>query len=143
MSVDGNSADGFGPIRLLRAIRYYRGRRPSTVEEAENPSWPEIETAIRRMDDHLYPIVQLGTTEFDDDDSTFNVVGGAGRWALFRLDGSWKYSDPRGGNKEVRLWQSDQGYFCQEREVIRDIKDVLLIVQRFYETATYGSHLRV
>ncbi|MEM6782924.1 MAG: hypothetical protein AAF624_04215 [Bacteroidota bacterium] len=89
------------------------------------------------MDDNLYPIVQLGTTESEDDESVFNVVGGAGRWALFRLDGSWKYVNPEGRKEEVRLWQSDQGYFCPDREVLYDISAVLKIVRRFYRTGTY------
>lgn len=89
------------------------------------------------MDNYCFPIVQLSCNEFDDDEEMFNVIGGNGRWALFHMMGDWQYNDPNGSNANVRLWDSDQGYFCQQRNVITDINCVLRITKAFYDTGSY------
>jgi hypothetical protein len=128
------------PIRHLTVIRYYRDGRPWDAEDVPAPSWANVEAAIRRMDNYCFPIVQLNCTESDEDESIFNVIGGAGRWALFHLYGEWQYEDLTGGGGEVRLWDSDQGYFCRERNVLTDVEKVLRITKAFYETGSY-DHL--
>ena len=127
------------PVRRLTAIRYYRDGRTADSEVIDSPGWDAVVTAIRRMDDDLYPIVQLNCTEDDDDESVFNVIGGAGRFALFHHLGDWQYTDPAGGDAEARLWQSDQGYFCAERNILTDIEKVLRIVRAYYETGSYAG----
>lgn len=92
--------------------------------------------AIRRMDDHFFPIVQLNCTERDDDETLFNVIGGKGRFALFHQMGDWQYRDPAGSDAEVRLWTSDQGYFCAQRNVLTDVDKVLRIVKAYYESGS-------
>jgi hypothetical protein len=86
-----------------------------------------------------YPIVQLNLTEYEDDGDIFNVISGNGRWALFHMMGEWQYEDPDGGDGEVRLRDSDQGYFCQERNVLTDIEKALRITKVFYQTGSYDS----
>jgi hypothetical protein len=39
----------------------------------------------------------------------------------------------------VRLWTSDQGYFCAERNVLTDIDKVLRTVKVYYETGSYAA----
>ncbi len=46
---------------------------------------------------------------------------------------------PGGSEREVRLWESDQGYFCREKNVLLDIEKALRIVKTFFETASYGG----
>ena len=67
----------------------------------------------------------------------FNVCGGAGRWALFHIMGDWQYVDPNKGDGEVRLWESDQGYFCQEKNILTDVEKVLRVTKAFYDTGSY------
>jgi len=66
------------PVRQLTAIRYHRDR-PWDAESTATPSWDDVVTAIRRMDDHFFPIVQLNCGEHDDDEAIFNVIGGNGQ----------------------------------------------------------------
>jgi hypothetical protein len=128
------------PIHHMTVIRYYRDGRHWDSEQVRSPSWSDAEAAIRRMDNYCFPIVQLNCTEHEDDEGIFNVIGGDGRWALFHMMGEWQYEDPSGGDGEVRLWDSDQGYFCKERNVLTDIERVLRITKAFYDTGSY-DHL--
>src|SRR4051812_5586680 len=125
------------PIRQMIAIRYYRDGRPWDVETVGDPTWNDVEAAIRRMDNFCFPIVELKLTADEDSPTDFDVVGGAGRWALHNIMGRWKYTDLAGSNDEVRLWDSDQGYYCQERNVLTDVEKLLRIVRAYYETGSY------
>jgi hypothetical protein len=142
IAVDNPLSPSFGhalmssPIHHLTIIRYYRDRPGWDDEQIQSPPWHEVEAAIRRMDNYCYPIVQLNCTEFDDDEDIFNVIGGDGRWALFQMAGDWRYEDPAGGADDVRLWDSDQGYFCQQRHLITDVEKVLRITKAFYESGS-------
>jgi hypothetical protein len=53
--------------------------------------------------------------------------------------GDWQYSDAAGSDEEVRLWTSDQGYFCAQRNILTDIDKVLRIVKVYYETGSYAG----
>ncbi len=131
------------PIHHMTVIRYYRDGRHWDTEQITAPSWNDVETAIRRMDNYCFPIVQLNTTENEEDEDIFNVCGGAGRWALFHMLGDWQYEDPAGGDGAVRLWDSDQGYYCEEKNVLTDVEKVLRITKAFYDTGSYVSLDRV
>ncbi len=63
------------PIHRMDAIRYYRDARHWDVEMVLSPSWTDVEAAVRRMDNYCFPIVQLNTTDDDENESIFNVVG--------------------------------------------------------------------
>ncbi len=127
------------PVHHLTIIRYYRDNRPHDYKVILNPNWKDVEDSIRKMDNYCFPWIQLNLTEDDEDENIFNVVGGNGRFALFHLFGDWQYENPNGGDVEVRLWESDQGYFCQEKNVLTDIEKVLRIAKMFYETGSYDN----
>ena len=59
--------------------------------------------------------------------------------SFFHQMGDWQYEDPNGGDDEVRLWESDQGYFCCEKNVLTDIEKVLRRIKVFYETGSYDN----
>jgi hypothetical protein len=130
-------------IHHMTVIRYYRDGRHWDTEEISSPSWPDVESAIRRMDNYCFPIVQLNTTDNEYDESIFNVCGGAGRWALFQMMGAWQYEETDGSEEEARLWESDQGYYCREKNILTDFEKVLRIVKAFYETGSYKDLDRV
>lgn len=125
------------PIHHMTIIRYYRDGRHWDDQKVRSPNWSDVEAAIRQMDSYCFPIVQLNCTEFEDDEGVFNVIGGDGRWALFHMMGEWQYDDGSGRNGDVELWDSDQGYFCQESNVLTDVEKVLRITKQFYETGSY------
>ena len=127
------------PIQLLTVIEYFRDVQPWKAHHTKRPSWQDVELSIRRMENYCFPIVQLNRTEFDDDEEIFNVIGGAGRYALFHMTGDWQYVDPSGTDKPVHLWESDQGYECLGRNVLTDIEKVLGLTRVFYETGSYEA----
>src|SRR6476659_3218705 len=98
-----------GEIHHMTATRYYRDQRPWDVEVISSPSWAAVESAIRRMDNYCFPIVQLNATEDDQSEDIFFICGGEGRWALAQMMGDWQYEESSGGEGDVRLWESDQG----------------------------------
>jgi hypothetical protein len=126
-------------IHHMTVIRYYRDVRPWDTEVINSPSWPDVEAAVRRMDNYCYPIVWLHTKENDDDENIFSICGGEGRWALFHMMETWQYEEPGGSDKEARLWESDQGYYCREKNILTDLPKVLRIVKAFYETGSYDN----
>jgi hypothetical protein len=118
---------------------YYRDNRPWDAEIIRWPSWADVESAVRRMEDYCFPIVHLNPTEDVDYEYKFIVVGGAGRWAVADYMGEWQYEDPAGSDKETKLWSSDQGYYCLEKNVLTDIEKVLRITKAFYDTGSYDG----
>lgn len=97
------------------------------------------------MDNYYFPIVQLsccdlkdGETGFDDEES-FNIIGGTDKLALFHYMSEWQYERDSGGDEEIRLWDSDQGYFCQEKNVIYDVNIALNIISTFFQNGDYNS----
>jgi hypothetical protein len=123
----------------MTVIKYSRDGQHWDAEQVASPTWSDVELAVRRMDNYCYPIVQLNTTESDEHEALFNVCGGSGRWALFQMMGDWQYEEADGGEGEVRLWESDQGYYCREKNVVTDLEKVLRIVKAFYETGSYDT----
>lgn len=91
------------------------------------------------MDNYCYPLVQLNATDTEEDENIFNICGGAGHWALFHMMGAWQYEEPGGSEEEVRLWDSDQGYYCHKKNVLVDVEKVIRVVKAFYETGSYDD----
>src|SRR5437762_3319891 len=110
------------PIRCMLIVRYYRDGRHWDTERINAPAWPEVEAAIRRMDDYCFPIVQLNPTDEDWGEDVLNVIGGAGRWALFETMEKWQYEDPQGSDEPISLWKSDQGYSCKAKNILTDVE---------------------
>lgn len=130
------------PARHLTIV-HYPPRHPWNCLEVRSPDWETVSAAIRQMDDIAYPVVQLSWEDvascFDDEES-FNVVGGAGSgFALFEFIPGWSFETPAGGDDEVRLWQSDQGYFCKRKNLIADVDDVLKLARVYFDTGSYDE----
>jgi hypothetical protein len=126
------------PARHLTMV-HYPPQQPWRCAEVRSPKWEEVSIAIRKMDDDEYPVVQLSWKDVDscfDDEESFNIIGGgASGFALFEHVPGWNFEDPDGGDEDVRLWQSDQGYFCKRRNIIIDIDKVLRLTQVYVEPA--------
>jgi hypothetical protein len=110
--------------------------------EVRSPAWEAVSDAIRKMDDAEYPIVQLSWKDVGScfhDEESLNIIGGASGFALFEMIGGWKFENPAGGEEDVRLWQSDQGYFCKRKNLILDIDEVLMLVEVYFNTGSYEA----
>jgi hypothetical protein len=129
------------PIQLMTVSRYYRDARPSDAEYVPSPTWADVEAAVRRMDNYCFPFVSLSVHDDPEDErlEAFWVVGGDGRWALLQASGDWQYERLDGGEEDVRLWDSDQGYFCKAKNVVTDVNEVLRVTKAFYHSGSYES----
>jgi hypothetical protein len=123
------------PIHHMSVIRYYRDRSGWDQEDVVGPGFDLIEEAIKRMDNYCFPVVQLNPGQDEEDEGILNFIGGNGRIAVFGL--AWCFEDPNGANTEVALWESDQGYFTKEKNILTDISDVLRLARVFSETSSY------
>lgn len=123
-------------------IVHYPPREPYCCAEIQSPEWERVSAAIRKMDDGEYPIVQLSWDDVEscfDDESSFNIIGGDGvGFAIFEMNG-WQFEDLDGSDEDVRLWQSDQGYFCKRRNIIADVDVVLKLTKVYFETGSYDE----
>lgn len=123
-------------------IVHYPPREPYRCVEVPSPDWEAVSAAIRQMDDNEYPIVQLSWEDVEscfDDESSFNIIGGGNAgFAIFEMNG-WRFEEPNGGDEDVRLWQSDQGYFCKRRNVMADIDVVLKLARVYFVTGSYDQ----
>ncbi|MFK2873488.1 casein kinase II subunit beta family protein [Dyella lipolytica] len=123
-------------------IVHYPPQEPYRCVEIRSPGWEDVSAAIQRMDDNEYPVVQLSWEDVDtcfEDEASFNIVGGtASGFALSEMNG-WRLDDPNGSDEGVRLWQSDQGYFCKRRNIIAEIDVVLKLTKIYFETGSYDE----
>jgi hypothetical protein len=132
-------------IEKLDAYRYRRrdDGSPEALpsEIIARPSWAQVQAAIRRMDNFCYPIVTIATDA--EEQHALIIVGGPRRFAVADLTGTWQYERPEGGHQEVRLWASDQGYYCRERNIIRSRRSVLDLARAFFETGDLAKVVEV
>jgi len=127
------------PIKLMQTAQYYRDGRPWTPDDYESPTWEQVEQAIRRMDDYCFPFVTLNPTGYEDEDDQLWIVGGDGRWTLFQSMGEWWYENPAGTDEDITLWQSDQGCYCKQKNLIHDVEQVIRFAKVYYETASFEA----
>jgi hypothetical protein len=127
----------------LLTIIHYPPRKQWRSVEIRSPDWEDVSAAIRQMDDNEYPLVEMSWANMDDgdvDEESLHIVGGgASGFAMTNFTGEWRFEDPDGGDEEVRLWQSDQGYFCKRRNIIADVDVVLKITKVYFETGSYDE----
>jgi hypothetical protein len=131
------------PARHLTIVRYPPGEGWRCAE-IRQPSWLAISAAIRAMDDDEFPWIQLSwkkaVASCGEDEQSLNIMGGADAgFAVFEFMGRWQFEDPLGSNEDVRLWQSDQGYYCKRKNIIADVGDVLMLAQVYFETGSYEA----
>ncbi|PXA90212.1 hypothetical protein DMC25_08320 [Caulobacter sp. D4A] len=130
------------PAQHMTLFRY-PPQDGSRLIEIDAPTWPQVREAVERLDDQEFPIVQLDANAADscvDIEGAFNVFGGRGSgYAVFENMGVWRFLWPEGSDEEVRLWQSDQGYFCERRALLTDLGDVLELAEAYFNTGSYAA----
>lgn len=132
------------PARHLTIVHYPHPRGSGWYcDEVDRPEWDAVAAAIRNMDDDEHPIVQLSWKAVEsgfDDMESFNIIGGAAAgFALFECEAGWQFDDPAGGDEDVRLWRSDQGYFCKRRNIITDVETVLRLARTYFDTGSFEA----
>jgi hypothetical protein len=116
-----------------------------------NPSWDEIDHAIRRLDRFCYPFAWLWATEderkqtIDGTGELLEVVGGEGvYWLACSMDGYFqrRIDYPERGEAEVAVWTSDQGLSDAERHICRDLEAVIRAARYYCEHGGFDPSLQ-
>jgi hypothetical protein len=119
-------------------------------EQIAQPTWAQIEEAIRRLDKFHYPFLHLWPTldeaerELSDDREWFTVIGGNGEyWFAATVAGQWekRFLNPVGNDQRVELWTSDQGFSAPDKEVCRDLEVVLRAARFYAENCDYDPSI--
>ena len=125
-------------IGTLEIIRYETSNGPWEATLTPNPSWPVVESAIRRMDGDLFPVVNLfiDTKPATDAVPDFELLGGrVGYFITAQLDGRPLYfRDEQGSSEEIDVWISDQGFSCPRFMVCPDVERVLAVTRHFFDS---------
>jgi hypothetical protein len=107
-----------------------------STQSTPDPTWEQIEAAIRALDHHCHPFIVMGLREECAGEDCMSVLGGKGGYAISvaDADGGWlSYCDPSHTGGEVPVWTSDQGYYPSERYVTYDLDLVLRVVRHYAE----------
>src|SRR5690242_16880524 len=99
-------------IKMLDITIYGETGSGWHTESDRNPSWDDIEVAIRRLDRFRYPFVWLyrEIRALEEAEPDFTVIGGEGEFAADCLaDGiAYRLCDPSRGDDMIVIWRSDQ-----------------------------------
>lgn len=118
-------------------VAHYEDAWNSRLSCVRDPSWMQIEEAIRRLDRFHYPWVWLRLTEEETDCDYLTVMGGEGAYWIALTSGEHdqlRLFDPEKSGREVELWTSDQGFSDHEFHVAYDLELVLQVARYFIET---------
>jgi Immunity protein Imm1 len=130
-------------VHLLRVTIYDDDGWTWRTEEIQEPTWADIEAAIRRLDRFHYPFVMLYrstvakldiTLEFSDAPD-FDVVGGEGEFAMEATTDSscHRYYDQSRGDELIEIWRSDQGVSFEKKYCCPSLDSVLKATRYFCE----------
>ncbi len=138
-------------VRVLDVVEYSDGYHWEE-REVHAPTWEQIEEAVRNLDKHYCPFVILRLQEHVTDYDRLEIMGGQGAYRpqwdpsgepAFWVAGSFKgyqqrrLLNPNGGNQEIAVWTSDQGFADEDRFVCRDLRVVLQVARYFAEVGDF------
>jgi hypothetical protein len=111
-------------------------------EVTPDPTWPQVEAAIRRLDRAEYPFLNICLPRPDRESDLWmlNVIGGRGEYGLSGMDGRWhersRFRDPARpcGPELIDIWVTDQGASFEEAYLCNDLAVVLRVCRHFAET---------
>jgi hypothetical protein len=123
-------------IDLMTAARANAPDQPPWPRETvENPTWDQVEHAIRRLDQVRYTAVELHRIG-DRPEEEFCIIGGAGQWYIVDSVLRFEYDDPSKGDDRVSIWK-DMDMECKRRNLLTDIENVVRIAKQFFKTGSY------
>jgi len=112
------------------------------TETEENPTWQDIEAAIRRLDRDQFPFIYL----FRDPEASksdvpdFTVMGGDKAY-VFGPEETLFYDETHADTK-IAVWLSDQGASFSDKQVCHDLEVVLRATRLFSETGQLDPGLK-
>src|SRR5262249_19197793 len=119
-----NQLDAHADTRLRKLhVTQYAGRYNASSQDLANPSWDQVETSIRRLNQFRWPFVWLLLGEGADwgameKEGYLNIMGGNGIYSVDGAtpsDGRKRLSLPKHSReKRVDVWLSDQGFSTPE-----------------------------
>jgi hypothetical protein len=123
-------------IKVLEVTEYPPGGRGYETHSTPNPTWDQVEAAIRALDHHRLPFVFIGLREACRGEDCLSVLGGPNGYAITAADseGGWvQYFDPNHEGGEIAVWTSDQGFHPREQYVTYDLGLVLRVASYYAE----------
>jgi hypothetical protein len=102
-----------------------------------DPSWEEIESAIRDLDHYCFPFIFMGLRDECCGEYCMSVLGGPNGYSICVAAeaSNWvQYCDPSHTGGEIDVWTSDQGFYPKERYVAYDLNLVLRVARYYSET---------
>jgi hypothetical protein len=124
-------------VHLLRVTIYDDDGWTWRTEEIREPTWADIEAAIRRLDRFHYPFVWLYRSAVAEEDANpeFNVLGGDGEFAMDTTIATsyHRYYDQSPGDELIEIWCSDQGASFEKKYCCPSLDSVLHATRYFCE----------
>jgi hypothetical protein len=126
-------------VKRLDVIEYTDGGRCWHAKSTSRPSWSLIEGAIRRLDKFSFPFLFLCLDEDargTDHDDRLEIMGGDGDfWVAGTFDGYFqrRFVNPGGGDNEIAVWTSDQGFGDEDRYICHDVEVVVRVARYFFD----------
>jgi hypothetical protein len=131
-------------VRALETWSYLPDGRRRKPEKVVDPSWPSIESAIRRLDGREYPILFLWASDdparhmVDEFSERLEVLGGASFYWLAGTFGGYfqrRLLGPTAGSEEVELYgrRIEMGFGAPARNVTADTELVLRAARYYVE----------
>ena len=126
-------------LRKLHVPRY-AGCYEASSHDLANPSWDQVETSIRCLDQFKRPFVWLLLGEGGDwgameKEGYLNIIGGNGIYSVDGAtpsDGRRRLSVPKHSReKHVDVWLSDQGFSTEEVFVCYELGTILRVAKCF------------
>lgn len=115
------------------------------TEQIADPTWEDVEAAIRRLERFRYPFVWLYRTSNPEEDwpYDFNVIGGEGEYGMDSMaDGTYdRYYDQSRGDDIIEVWRSDQGATFEAKYCCPSLDTVLRATRYYCEHGTLDPSL--
>lgn len=132
-------------VKLIHVTVYDGGGWTWRSEDIRNPTWDDVETAIRRLDRFHYPFVGLFLST-DSEPYTypnFNVIGGEGEFAMDSMADSayYRYYEQTRGDEMIEIWRSDQGAAFEAKHCCPSLDTTLRATRYFCEQGTLDPDL--
>jgi hypothetical protein len=118
----------------------YAGRYKTSSRDVAHPTWDEVETAIRRLDQFTWPFVWLLLGEGKDwgameEEGFLSIIGGNGKYSVEGATpsegGKRLCLSKQSREKLVDVWLSDQGFSTEEMFVCYELETVLRVARYF------------
>jgi hypothetical protein len=130
-------------IKLMQVFNYQDDGWGCKTIEFRNPSWHEMETAVRRLEKFRYPFIWFYCSGDVSENALpdFEIMGGDGAYVVgAKTPDATDHRVVRFGpksEKQIDVWLSDQGATFEEGLVCDDVDVVLEMLRQFHDSGTF------